>query len=198
MYLSALKGIWETGPNFTQLNGSLDPLQFAYQDKIGVTDAIIYNLLYRAYSHLDKPETSLRILYFDFSNAFNSIQPAQLGSKLSAMQVQSPLVSWITGYFTDRPQYLGPQGCVSETVLYSTGAPRGTILSPFLFTLYTSDFRYNTEGRQLQKFTDDSAIVRSGMGRMWNIEGLSYLWIVLLTGVSWISCNSKSARQKNW
>ena len=31
--------------------------------------------------------------------------------------------------------------------------------SPVLFTLYTSDFTYNTESCHIQKFSDDSAIV---------------------------------------
>ena len=41
----------------------------------------------------------------------------------------------------------------------TTGAPQGTLLSPFLFTLYTSDFQYNSESCHLQKFSDESAVV---------------------------------------
>ncbi|KAI3365695.1 hypothetical protein L3Q82_010756, partial [Scortum barcoo] len=37
--------------------------------------------------------------------------------------------------------------------------PQGTVLSPFLFTLYTSDFTYSTDSCHLQKFSDDTAIV---------------------------------------
>ena len=39
------------------------------------------------------------------------------------------------------------------------GLPQGTVLSPFLFTLYTSDFRFWSQSCHLQKFSDDSAIV---------------------------------------
>lgn len=48
---------------------------------------------------------------------------------------------------------------MSDRVVSNTGAPQGTVLSPFLFTLFTSDFSYCTESCHLQKFSDDSAIV---------------------------------------
>ncbi len=72
----------------------LDPLQFAYQPQLGVEDAIIF-LLNRVYSHLDQPASTVRVMFFDFSSAFNTIHPALLGEKLTAMQVDSPLVSLI-------------------------------------------------------------------------------------------------------
>uniref|UniRef100_A0A7N8YA44 Transmembrane anterior posterior transformation 1b n=1 Tax=Mastacembelus armatus TaxID=205130 RepID=A0A7N8YA44_9TELE len=37
----------------------------------------------------------------------------------------------------------------------STSAPQGTVLAPFLFTLYTSDFHYNSGTCHLQKFSDE-------------------------------------------
>ncbi|KAI4900460.1 hypothetical protein NFI96_007343, partial [Prochilodus magdalenae] len=75
------------------------------------------------------------------------------------MQVNPHLVSWITDYLTGRPQYVRLKDCTSETVVSSTGAPQGIVLSPFLFTLYTSDFKYNSESCHMQKFSDDTAIV---------------------------------------
>ncbi|XP_036422632.1 uncharacterized protein LOC118805727 [Colossoma macropomum] len=49
---------------------------------------------------------------------------------------------------------------VSQTWLCAVlGHPRGAVLAPFLFNLYTSDFRYITESCHLQKFSDDMAIV---------------------------------------
>ncbi|KAK3564889.1 hypothetical protein QTP86_030831, partial [Hemibagrus guttatus] len=49
------------------------------------------------------------------------------------------------------------------SILYSTvskrGAPQGTVLSPFLLTLYTSDLQYNSDSCHLQKFSDHTTVV---------------------------------------
>ncbi|TWW52968.1 hypothetical protein D4764_0216870 [Takifugu flavidus] len=81
-----------------------DPLQFAYQPKVGVDDAVIY-LLQRDYSSLDRLNITVRVMFFDFSSAFNTIQPRLLRAKLENMQMDAPLVSWIEDYLTGRPQF---------------------------------------------------------------------------------------------
>lgn len=68
-------------------------------------------------------------------------------------------MSWIVNYLPGRPQYVLLQHCVSDRVIRKTGAPQGTVLSPFLFTMYTADFSYCTESCHLQNCFDDSAIV---------------------------------------
>ncbi|KAI3364649.1 hypothetical protein L3Q82_011427, partial [Scortum barcoo] len=76
-----------------------DRLQFAYQPGVGVEDAILY-LLHRAHSHLDKGSGTVRILFLDFSSAFNTIQPTLLRDKLSRMGVDPQLMDWISDYLT--------------------------------------------------------------------------------------------------
>ncbi|KAI4872192.1 hypothetical protein NFI96_031026 [Prochilodus magdalenae] len=150
-----------------QVHHAEDPLQFAYREKVGVEDAILY-LLHRTHSHLDKGGGAVRVMFFDFSSAFNTIQPLLLRDKLMKMEVDMHLVTWITDYLTGRPQHVRIRDCSSDTVISSTGAPQGTVLSPVLFTLYTSDFKYNSELCHMQKFSDDTAIVgcvRNGQER---------------------------------
>ncbi|KAI3366018.1 hypothetical protein L3Q82_009846 [Scortum barcoo] len=137
---------------------NMDPLQFAYQPSIGVDDAVIY-LLQRSLSHLEDAGNTVRITFFDFSSAFNTIHPSLLRVKLERAGASDQLAAWVTNYLTDRPQFVRLQDCVSDVVVCSTGAPQGTVLSPFLFTLYTSDFTYSTDSCHLQKFSDDTAIV---------------------------------------
>ncbi|KAI4897971.1 hypothetical protein NFI96_009241, partial [Prochilodus magdalenae] len=55
--------------------------------------------------------------------------------------------------------HLRPLDSQSDRVVCSTGAPQGIVLAPFLFTLYTVDFKYSSASCHLQKFSDDSAIV---------------------------------------
>ena len=82
-----------------------------------------------------------------------------LRDKLELSGVDPHLTSWIMDYLTNRPQYVRTKDCASDIVVSSTGAPQGTVLSPFLFTLYTADFRHISAHCYLQKFSDDSAIV---------------------------------------
>ncbi|KAI3359436.1 hypothetical protein L3Q82_002941 [Scortum barcoo] len=132
-----------------QMRMFLDPLQFAYQPHLGVNDAVIY-LLQRAHMHLDGGGGTVRITFFDFSSAFNTIQPLLLGEKLQVMGVDDTMISWITDYLTGRPQFVRLGSILSDVVVSDIGAPQGTVLSPFLFTLYTTDFQYNSESCHLQ------------------------------------------------
>ncbi len=52
----------------------LDPLQFAYRANRSVDDAVNMGLHY-ILQHLDRPGTYVRILFVDFSSAFNTIIP---------------------------------------------------------------------------------------------------------------------------
>ena len=125
----------------------LDHFQFAYQPHLGVDDAVIY-LLQRAHMQLDGGGDTVRITLFDFSSAFNAIQPLLLGEELRGMGVHDLVISWVTDYLTGRPQFVRLGSVLSDVVVSDIRAPQGTVLSPFLFTLYTTDFQYNSESCQ--------------------------------------------------
>jgi hypothetical protein len=60
---------------------NLDPLQFAYRPNRSTDDAISIALS-TALSHLDKRNTYVRILFIDYSPAFNNIVLSKLITKL--------------------------------------------------------------------------------------------------------------------
>ncbi|KAI4896513.1 hypothetical protein NFI96_029527, partial [Prochilodus magdalenae] len=99
-----------------QVSSFLDPLQFAYHPQIGVDYAVIY-LMQRLRSHLDQNNTSVRITFFDFSSAFNTIQPLILGKKMDKMQVDKSMITWVLDYLSGRPQYVRLGSCQSDRLV---------------------------------------------------------------------------------
>ncbi len=61
----------------------IDPLQFAYCAGRGVDDAKTF-IIDGIHKHLEHPNTSVRLLFADFSSDFNSLQPHILATKLSS------------------------------------------------------------------------------------------------------------------
>ena len=69
------------------------------------------------------------------------------------------LVSWCLDYLSSRPQFIHLQNGVSDTIQSSTGAPQGTVLAPFLYTIYTADIKHNTSGCFPPKCSDNTVII---------------------------------------
>ncbi len=85
------------------LPASLDPLQFAYRSNRSTDDAIAFTL-HTALSHLENKNTYVRMLFVDYSSAFNTIVPAQLVAKLQTLGLNRSLCSWILDFLTGRSQ----------------------------------------------------------------------------------------------
>ena len=137
----------------------LDPLQFAYRAKRGVSDATItiLNLLLK---HLEGKKKHARLLFVDFSSAFNTIQPHILVEKLvNNFGLDSGITGWVLDFLTNRTQRVRVNGKLSGELTSSTGSPQGCVLSPLLYILYTNDCKSQHENRHIVKFADDSVIV---------------------------------------
>ncbi len=61
----------------TSLPNTLDSLQFAYRPNRSTDDAIS-STLHLALTHLENKDFYVRMLFIDFSSAFNTIIPQQL------------------------------------------------------------------------------------------------------------------------
>ena len=139
----------------------MDPLQFAYKQKRSVEDAILL-YTHNTYKHLDSPKCYVRTLFIDFSSAFNTIQPHILIPKLLDMCVPKRTALWIFDFLTKRPQFVfikaSDKNFVSSTKVTNTGAPQGTVLAPFLFSIYTDSCRSSSENIFIIKYADDTSI----------------------------------------
>ena len=81
----------------------LDPLQFAYRPNRSTGDAISI-ALHTALSHLDKRNTYVRMLFIDYSSAFNTIVPSKLITKLRILGINTSLCNWILDFLMGHPQ----------------------------------------------------------------------------------------------
>ncbi|KAK3560434.1 hypothetical protein QTP86_008440 [Hemibagrus guttatus] len=149
LVLAYLKNI--TGP-------LLDPLQFAYRANRSMDDAVNMGLHF-ILQHLDKSGIYVRLLFMDFSSAFNTIIPTLLQTKLTQLSVPSSICQWITSFLTDRHQLVKLGKFTSYSRTTSTGTPQGCVLSPLLFSLYTNDCTSTDPSVKLLKFADDTTVI---------------------------------------
>lgn len=92
----------------------LDLLQFAYRPSRGVEDAT-GTLLNLVFKHLEGAKSLVRLLFVDFSSAFNCIQPHVLASKLlNCFNIDPGLVSWLMDFLTNRSQRVRVNGTLSD------------------------------------------------------------------------------------
>lgn len=95
---------------------SFDPHQFAYIANRSTENAIALTLQ-TALSHLENKKSYVRMLFVDYSSAFNTIIPDILYSKLIQLQIPLPTCIQIKNFLSSRPQYvrLGPHHSSTHT-----------------------------------------------------------------------------------
>ncbi len=123
----------------SSIPATLDPLQFAYRPNRSTDDAIS-QVLHSSLTHIDsKNGNYVRLLFIDYSSAFNTIVPTKLAVKLSDLGLNTSLCDWIQDFLTARPQVVKVGQFTSNSITLNIGAPQGCVLSPLLYSLYTHD-----------------------------------------------------------
>ncbi len=69
--------------------------------------------------------TYVRMLFVDYSSAFNTIVPATLVEKLQTLGLNRSLCSWILDFLTGRSQVVRMGNNTSSPLILNTGAPAG-------------------------------------------------------------------------
>ncbi|KAK3531636.1 hypothetical protein QTP70_025878 [Hemibagrus guttatus] len=80
---------------------SLDSMQFVYCPNRSTDDAI-NTTLHLSLTHLENKDTYVRMLFIDFSSAFNTTIPQHLTEKLSLLYINTSLCNWILDFLTGR------------------------------------------------------------------------------------------------
>ncbi len=150
---------------------TLDPLQFAYRPNRSTDDAIS-QVLHSSLTHIDsKNGNYVRLLFIDYSSAFNTIVPTKLAVKLSDLGLNTSLCDWIQDFLTARPQVVKVGQFTSNSITLNIGAPLGCVLSPLLYSLYTHDCVSSHSSTSIIKFADDTVV----LGLINNDDETAYL-----------------------
>ena len=144
-----------------QLNSvqeNVDPLQFTYRSVSGwmMQQAVLTLMIL---TQLEGVKTFVRLVFIDFSSAFNCIQPHMLAECFQNHHISPSLICWLMDFLTARSQCVRVNGVFSDVLSSSTGSPQGCVLSPLLFLLYTNECQSKYAHHHSVKFVDDSVIV---------------------------------------
>lgn len=117
----------------------LDQHQFAYCVNTSPEDDICV-ALNTAFSHLERDNTYVWMLFVDYSSVFNTIMP----NKLHTLQLTYSICNWILDFLINSPQTVRLQAH-NFHFHPPTGVPQGCVLSPLLY------FRITRRSKSTQK-----------------------------------------------
>jgi len=98
----------------------------------------------------------VRVFFFDFSKAFESVPHAIVCNKLMSLKMNPYVINWIVSFLSNRKQRVVVDGFVTEIVSINRGVPQGTVLGPILFSIFmVNDIRpVYPERNLLLKYAD--------------------------------------------
>ena len=99
-----------------------------------------------------------RLLFVDYSSAFNTIIPKKLFDKLQALSLTPSICFWLLDFLLHRPQAVSVDGNTSKTLVLSKCAPQGFVLSALLYCLFTNDCVSSHDSVKVVKFADDTTV----------------------------------------
>lgn len=122
----------------------LQPLQLAYKSDRDTDDAVLV-LSDLVSKRLKLTKGYARVLFDDFSAAFNSIKLHTILKRLANLNTDMSLILWIRDFLSCRPQRILTSGTQSGMLTIRTGCAQGRVLSPLLFSLPTNDFALSND-----------------------------------------------------
>ncbi|KAK3556718.1 hypothetical protein QTP70_015089, partial [Hemibagrus guttatus] len=137
---------------------ALTPMVMKYLGNRSTEDTVA-TALHAALSHLEKQGSYVRLLFVDYSLAFNTILPQILVGKLEDLGLPQSTCMWINSFLSNRSQRVRVGRHTSTALSLSTGSPQGCVLSPLLYTLYTHDCTPAHHSNTIVKVADDTTVV---------------------------------------
>ncbi|PIK42482.1 hypothetical protein BSL78_20659 [Apostichopus japonicus] len=109
--------------------------------------------------HLERKCSYARVLFIDYSSAFNTVVPSRLHLKLrDHLDFPAAICDWILDLLLGRKQCVKIGNTFSDSIELNTGTPQGCVLSPMLYSLFTYDCNASDLNSRVIKFADDTTV----------------------------------------
>ena len=102
------------------------------------------------------------ILVWDLSSAFDTLDIDLFIEKIEIYGADATTKDWFRSFLTGRTQRVRMGSSLSSPLALASGVPQGGILSPMIFTLYTSDMELWLEESCLFNYADDTTTDSKG------------------------------------
>ncbi len=140
------------------IKDKLDVSQYGGLKGLSTTHALVDMLQH--WHNIIHTHNSARILFIDFSKAFDSVNHCTLLNKLRQLEVHPILVRWMHGFLCQREQRVKINNEVSDWLTLKGGVPQGSWLAPLCFVIYISDISIDGS-LKVHKYIDDITITET-------------------------------------
>ena len=121
--------------------------------------------------HMLDNNSSVDMVYLDFSKAIDKVDHGILLHKLRAFGITGNIGIWLFHFLTDRSHFVRLPGGISEDHPVLSDVPQGTILGPLLFLIMISDIDKDVSASKLVSFAGDTRLY-SGVGDVADCDNL--------------------------
>jgi hypothetical protein len=140
-------------------NSSFDEItdsnQFGCVRNRSTTQALL-KFMHELFKASDSTANIIRILFVDFSKAFDLIDHNVLMHKFISNGLPSHIISWSMDFVLHRKQYVQVGGNCSSILTTHAGTPQGTLAGPNNFKLLINDLTFDQE---YIKYVDDTTVL---------------------------------------
>ena len=125
------------------------------------TGTAIFNVLEEVFETWNRKHIS-SCIFIDYSKAFDTIDHSILIKKLKLYGLDKTAIKFLTAYLANRKQRIVIKNQSSPYTTLRCGVPRGSILGPLLFIIYTNDlFFENNPTEKIIMYADDTLVINT-------------------------------------
>ena len=141
--------------SFFQSNSLISPNQFGFKENTSTEIAV--SKIYDEYVQNIEDKKITCSVYLDISKAFDTVNHQILLKKLDRYGVRGLPLGILKSYLSNRYQYTSISGSFSSCLPIFSGVPQGSVLGPFLFSVFINDLPLITNMKSTL-FADDACL----------------------------------------